>query len=181
MRIITYLTLLLLLMACEETPQKEPLVLWYDSPARNWDEALPIGNGRSGAMIFGRTDNEQLQLNENTLYSGEPSVVFKDVKITPEMFDKVVGLMKAGKYTEASDLVCKNWLGRLHQYYQPFGDLHIQNNKQGEANRYKRTLNISDAVATTVYEQGGTHYEREVFASHPDNVCLLYTSPSPRD
>lgn len=96
MRIITYLTLLLLLMACEETPQKEPLVLWYDSPARNWDEALPIGNGRSGAMIFGRTDNEQLQLNENTLYSGEPSVVFKDVKITPEMFDKVVGLMKAG-------------------------------------------------------------------------------------
>ena len=52
MRIITYLTLLLLLMACEETPQKEPLVLWYDSPARNWDEALPIGNGRSGAMIF---------------------------------------------------------------------------------------------------------------------------------
>ena len=98
MRIITYLTLLLLLMACEETPQKEPLVLWYDSPARNWDEALPIGNGRSGAMIFGRTDNEQLQLNENTLYSGEPSVVFKDVKITPEMFDKVVGLMKAGKY-----------------------------------------------------------------------------------
>ena len=173
MRIITYLTLLLLLMACEETPQKEPLVLWYDSPARNWDEALPIGNGRSGAMIFGRTDNEQLQLNENTLYSGEPSVVFKDVKITPEMFDKVVGLMKAGKYTEASDLVCKNWLGRLHQYYQPFGDLHIQNNKQGEANRYKRTLNISDAVATTVYEQGGTHYEREVFASHPDNVIVM--------
>ena len=173
MRIITYFTLLLLLMACEETPQKEPLVLWYDSPARNWDEALPIGNGRSGAMIFGRTDNEQLQLNENTLYSGEPSVVFKDVKITPEMFDKVVGLMKAGKYTEASDLVCKNWLGRLHQYYQPFGDLHIQNNKQGEANRYKRTLNISDAVATTVYEQGGTHYEREVFASHPDNVIVM--------
>lgn len=173
MLIITYLTLLLLLMACEETPQKKPLVLWYDSPARNWDEALPIGNGRSGAMIFGRTDNEQLQLNENTLYSGEPSVVFKDVKITPEMFDKVVGLMKAGKYTEASDLVCKNWLGRLHQYYQPFGDLHIQNNKQGEANRYKRTLNISDAVATTVYEQGGTHYEREVFASHPDNVIVM--------
>lgn len=89
------------------------------------------------------------------------------------MFDKVVGLMKAGKYTEASDLVCKNWLGRLHQYYQPFGDLHIQNNKQGEANRYKRTLNISDAVATTVYEQGGTHYEREVFASHPDNVIVM--------
>ena len=71
------------------------------------------------------------------------------------MFDKVVGLMKAGKYKTASDLVCKNWLGRLHQYYQPFGDLHIQNNKPGDAAGYKRALNISDAVATTVYKQNG--------------------------
>lgn len=165
MRIISYLISFLLLAACTGTPSKAPLTLWYDKPAQNWDEALPIGNGRAGAMVFGGACKEQLQLNENTLYSGEPSVVFKDVKITPEMFDKVVRLMKAGKYTEVSDLVCKNWLGRLHQYYQPFGDLHIQNNKQGEANQYKRTLNISDAVATTAYEQNGTHYEREVFAS----------------
>ena len=173
MRIITYLISLLLLVACAKTSQKEPLALWYDEPARNWDEALPVGNGRSGAMVFGGIAKEQLQLNENTLYSGEPSVVFKDVKITPEMFDKAVGLMKAGKYTEVSDLVCKNWLGRLHQYYQPFGDLHIQNNKQGEAEQYKRTLNISDAIATTIYEQDGTHYEREVFASHPDDVIVV--------
>ena len=157
MRIITYLISLLLLVACAKTSQKEPLALWYDEPARNWDEALPVGNGRSGAMVFGGIAKEQLQLNENTLYSGEPSVVFKDVKITPEMFDKAVGLMKAGKYTEVSDLVCKNWLGRLHQYYQPFGDLHIQNNKQGEAEQYKRTLNISDAIATTIYQQDGTY------------------------
>ena len=142
MRIITYLTSLLLLAACAKTPQKTPLLLWYDEPARNWNEALPVGNGRSGAMVFGEIDREQLQLNENTLYSGEPSVVFKDVKITPEMFDKVVGLMKAGKYETASDLVCKNWLGRLHQYYQPFGDLHIQNNKPGDTTGYKRALNI---------------------------------------
>ena len=90
------------------------------------------------------------------------------------MFDKVVGLMKAGKYKTASDLVCKNWLGRLHQYYQPFGDLHIQNNKPGDAAGYKRALNISDAVATTVYKQNGVKYEREVFASHPDNVIVMH-------
>ena len=158
MRTISYLISFLLLAACTGTPSKAPLTLWYDKPAQNWDEALPIGNGRAGAMVFGGVEKEQLQLNENTLYSGEPSVVFKDVKITPEMFDKVVGLMKAGKYKTASDLVCKNWLGRLHQYYQPFGDLHIQNNKPGDAAGYKRALNISDAVATTVYKQNGVKY-----------------------
>lgn len=174
MRTISYLISFLLLAACTGTPSKAPLTLWYDKPAQNWDEALPIGNGRAGAMVFGGVEKEQLQLNENTLYSGEPSVVFKDVKITPEMFDKVVGLMKAGKYKTASDLVCKNWLGRLHQYYQPFGDLHIQNNKPGDAAGYKRALNISDAVATTVYKQNGVKYEREVFASHPDNVIVMH-------
>ena len=94
MRTISYLISFLLLAACTGTPSKAPLTLWYDKPAQNWDEALPIGNGRAGAMVFGGVEKEQLQLNENTLYSGEPSVVFKDVKITPEMFDKVVGLMK---------------------------------------------------------------------------------------
>lgn len=90
------------------------------------------------------------------------------------MFDRVTGLMKAGKYTAASDLVCKNWLGRLHQYYQPFGDLHIQNNNHGDAGQYKRTLNISDAIATTAYEQNGIRHEREVFASHPDDVIVIH-------
>lgn len=174
MRIFSYLVSLFLLVACAETPQQKPLTLWYNEPAQNWDEALPIGNGRAGAMVFGGVDKEQLQFNENTLYSGEPSVAFKDVKITPEMFDRIVGLMKAGKYTDASDLVCKHWLGRLHQYYQPFGDLHIQNNLTGTDSSYKRTLNISDAIATTSYEQNGIHYTREVFASHPDDLIMIH-------
>ena len=96
MRIIPYFVFFLCFAACTGTPQKEPLTLWYHEPAHNWDEALPVGNGRAGAMVFGGVEKEQLQLNENTLYSGEPSVVFKDVKITPEMFDRVTGLMKAG-------------------------------------------------------------------------------------
>lgn len=181
MRTLTYLFLLFLLVACAKTPQQESLTLWYNEPAQNWDEALPIGNGRAGAMVFGGVDKEQLQLNENTLYSGEPSVMYKDVKITPEMFDRVVNLMNAGKYTDASNLVCKHWLGRLHQYYQPFGDLYIQNNKQGNASQYKRTLNISDAITTTVYEQNGIRYEREVFASHPDNVIVIHIKSNKAD
>ena len=114
-RVLFSLLLCFCCFACAETQKKESLVLWYNEPSENWNEALPIGNGRAGAMVFGGVDKEQLQLNENTLYSGEPSTVFKDIKITPEMFDKVVGLMKAQKYDEASDLVWKQWLGRVHQ------------------------------------------------------------------
>lgn len=172
-QLLSTLILFLCCLSCAKTPEREPLTLWYHEPAENWNEALPIGNGRAGAMVFGGVDKEQLQLNENTLYSGEPSTAFKDIKITPQMFDKVVGLMKAQKYDEASDLVCKNWLGRLHQYYQPFADLFITNNKPGEVTGYKRELNISDAVTRTVYEQNGIRYEREVFASHPDDVIIV--------
>lgn len=170
-----YFFLLLLLTACSnfDSKDKEPIRLWYDSPAEDWNCALPIGNGRVGAMVFGGTNTEQLQLNENTLYSGEPSVMFKDVKITPEMKDKVVGLMKAGKYPEADKLICKHWLGRLHQYYQPFGNLIITDNHKGKTEDYQRELNISDAVNRTTYKTGDVSYEREVFASNPDDLIVI--------
>ncbi|MEG2066718.1 MAG: glycoside hydrolase family 95 protein [Tannerellaceae bacterium] len=176
-----YFLFLVLFLACDKTPKQEKLALWYNQPAEDWNQALPIGNGHAGAMIFGGVEAEQLQLNENTLYSGEPSVVFKDVKVTPELFDKVNSLMNKHKYKEASDLVCKNWLGRLHQYYQPFADLHLKNNTTGEVSSYNRSLNISDAIARITYTQGGAQYEREVFASNPENVIVLHLSSSKRD
>lgn len=181
MRLLSYVSLILWFAACTQTREKEHLTLWYNEPSANWNEALPIGNGRAGAMVFGGVETEQLQLNENTLYSGEPSVAFKDVKVTPEMFDKVTGLLKAEKYTEATHLVCKNWLGRLHQYYQPFADLYIKNNQQGAVSRYKRELDISEAINRTVYEQNGVRYEREVFASYPDEVIIVHLKSSKAD
>lgn len=78
------------------------VVLWYDSPARNWNEALPVGNGRLGAMVFGGALQEQIQFNDNTLYSGEPSVAFKDIHVTPAQRDEVVRLMRAGEFVQAS-------------------------------------------------------------------------------
>lgn len=164
---------LILISSCTQAAQEEKLVIWYDRPAENWNEALPIGNGHSGAMVFGGVEEEHLQLNENTLYSGEPSVAFKDVKITTEMFDKVVSLMKAGKYPEATDLVCKNWLGRLHQSYEPFGDLYIHSGTAGDSSDYRRSLNISDAVLSAEYSLDGSRFHREVFASYPDNVIVI--------
>ena len=174
------LSTLLLLPACRSSKEKEPLTLWYNEPAANWNEALPVGNGHSGAMIFGGIDEELLQLNENTLYSGEPSVIFNDIKVTPGSLDQVVSLLKNEEYIKANDIVTKQWLGRLHQYYQPFGDLHITNNKKGEISGYKRELNISNAIATTTFTREGATCKREIFASHPDNVIIIrLTSDQP--
>lgn len=170
MRIICCFILLCIL---QEGIYAHGLKLWYRHPAENWNEALPIGNGRSGAMVFGKVDAEILQLNENTLYSGEPATAYKNVKIEPDVFEKVVTLMKKGKYKEGTEIVRKNWLGRLHQYYQPFADLHIKNNQTGAIDSYKRELNIADAIAYTSYTQGGVSYEREVFSSNPDNVIVI--------
>ena len=168
---LLFSTLFILISCVKE--KTESLTLWYNEPATNWNDALPIGNGHAGAMIFGGTDNELLQLNENTLYSGEPSVIFKDIKVTPESLEKVVAFLKNGEHTKANEIVAKQWLGRLHQYYQPFGDLHIESNNSGDVSDYKRELNISNAVATTTFTQAGTTYTREVFASNPDNVIVV--------
>lgn len=166
-------SILCTLMSCQKD-EKEALTIWFNEPASNWNEAFPIGNGHSGAMVFGDTQNELLQLNENTLYSGEPSVIFNDISITSESFDRVVSLLKEGKYTEAyENIVSKKWLGRLHQYYQPFGNLHINNNISGEVSDYKRELNISESVVTTTFTQNDVRYKREIFASYPDNIIVI--------
>ncbi len=164
----------LLLLSCNNQEDNNTLKLWYDSPAANWNEALPVGNGHSGAMVFGNPLDELLQLNENTLYSGEPSVIFDDIEVTPEAFEQVVSLLKAGRYQQANDIVTREWLGRLHQYYQPFGDLHIRSNMTGDVTDYRRELDISQAITTTEYTQDGVKTRREVFASHPDNVIVMH-------
>lgn len=169
-----FFSVLLTLCACTTPPKSEaPIQLWYNEPAATWNDALPIGNGHLGAMVFGGTNTEQLQLNENTLYSGEPSSVYKQITITPEMKRQVVELMKAKEYVKADRFISKHWLGKLHQCYQPLGDLYITSNKEGVASNYRRELNITDAVHTTSFKQNGINYQREVFASNPDNVIVI--------
>ncbi|MDR1723101.1 MAG: glycoside hydrolase family 95 protein [Tannerella sp.] len=168
------ITVLCALTACGQAVERADLRLKYNEPAGNWNEALPIGNGTAGAMIFGGTNKETLSLNENTLYSGEPSVIFKDVKVKPETLDEVVGLMKKGEYGKANEIVRKNWLGRLHQYYQPLGDLYIESNREpSEVADYRRELDISEAVARTTFTQNNITITREIFASHADNVIVI--------
>ena len=170
---LSFCVLFLYLSSCLGIQRGQNLRIWFDKPADNWDEAIPIGNGRAGAMIYGGIEEDHLQLNENTLYSGEPSLAYKDVKITPEMLDKVVGLIRSEEYIEATELIRKNWLARLHHNYQPFGDLLIKSKLVGEASEYTRSVNLSDAMAETMFEQGGIRIKKEYFASHADDVIVF--------
>lgn len=149
-----------------------PMKLWYTTPAANWNEALPIGNGHLGAMIFGAVDEEHLQLNENTLYSGEPSTAYEKVTIAPT-YKKITELIRNNKQQEAEDLVRKNWLGRLHQNYQPLADLFIRTKNTGTVSDYYRELNLDESVVRVSYKQNGINFSREIFASNPDRVIVL--------
>jgi alpha-L-fucosidase 2 len=147
-------------------------ILWYDQPAANWNEALPIGNGFQGAMIFGGITEEHLQINENTLYSGEPSQNYKNVDVTRD-FDRVMQLLREGKNAEADETIRKNWLGRLHANYQPLADLTIKINHSEKATEYRRFLDISNAISGVTYQVNGVKFTREMFASNPDSVIVI--------
>lgn len=156
--------------------QEQTLKLWYEKPAEKWTEALPIGNGRQGAMIFGNPLHEHFQLNENTLYSGEPSSTYKDVNIQSDL-PKVIKMLEEEKYVEADKFVTENWLGRLHQSYQPFGDLYLDfDGNDSDISNFKRELDISNSVSTTSFKLNGVNYVREVFASFPDQLIVIRIS-----
>ena len=147
--------------------------LWYDSPAANWNEALPVGNGHLGMMIFGEVDEERLQMNENTIYSGEPGMEYTRFDIF-KSFPQVVEAAQSGAYPVADSIVRRDWLGRLHQCYQPLADVYIKyDHGEGEPANYYRELDIANSVYTMTYTQNGVNYKREYFASNPDRVMVL--------
>lgn len=174
-----FLFVLYILCGCQ-ADEKTPLTLWYNQPAANWNEALPLGNGRLGAMVYGKTDHEVLQLNDNTLYSGEPATAWKGLDIRPT-YNEVESMLRAGKYAEATTFLQKNWLGRLHQNYQPLGEWHVQNHLQGEITGYKRELDIRNSVMRISYTQNGVSYTRELFASAPDGVIVMRLTCDKKD
>ena len=158
----------------EASAPHEPLSLWYRHPAQKWVEALPIGNGRQGAMVFGGVLREHLQLNEATLWSGEPrdgnNPGAKDV------LPKIRAALFAGHYAEA-DKLCRQMQGPYTESYMPLGDLYLD--FEGIANapspvfNYMRTLDLHRAVVTTRYTQNGILFTRDVFADNPDQVTVI--------
>lgn len=147
-------------------------ILWYEQPAANWNEALPVGNGRLGGMVFGGAPNERIQLNEDTLWDGHPRE-----RINPraaEALPEVQRLLFEGKHREAETLAREAMLGVPERIksYQSLGDLWIRI-PEGEIDGYRRWLDLDSALAVTEYTLDGVRHRREVFASAPDDVLVI--------
>lgn len=147
--------------------------LWYRQPAKNWNEALPVGNGSMGAMVFGDTQRERIQLNEKTMWAGmpRPEAPKEAYKALPEMRR----LAFAGKYSEAEALAQKRFLVDFDwpRSYQTLGDLRLDFGDRGAVTDYRRELDLTRGLATTRYRVGGHEFVETVFANHPSNVIVV--------
>lgn len=150
-------------------------VLWYRQPATRWVEALPVGNGRLGGMIFGGVDQEHIQLNEDTVWAGE-----KRDRVNPEALknlSEVRRLLFAGKPLQAQDLADRTLMGipaRLPPY-QSLGDLWIKfRQRNAQVTEYRRELDIVNGIARTSYRLGEAHFTRTVFASAVDQLLVIH-------
>lgn len=167
----------ILFASCSQKEEEHVMKLWYEKPAGNWEEALPIGNGRLGAMIYGTVEQEQLQLNEETVWAGEPG------NNLPERFNEVLpGIRKLlfeKKYQEAQDLA----MSRIPRQaptnlnygmpYQSVGEVMIDFEHQGDISEYYRELDVRNAVSMIRYKANGVNFKREYFATAVDQVIAV--------
>lgn len=155
-------------------------LLWYRQPATSWNEALPIGNGRLGAMVFGGVESERIQLNEDTIWAGE-----KRDRLNPagaKNLAEVRRLLFAGKAKEAEQLAEQTIISIPKHLppYQPLGDLRLRFSGQEEVSAYRRELDLDSAVARVTYRSGDVRFTREVFSSALDQVIVIrLTSDKP--
>lgn len=154
-------------------PAADVNLLWYDRPATRWVEALPVGNGRVSAMIFGGVSEERLQLNEGTLWAGGPyDPVNPQAR---EALPRVRDLVNQGNYRDAAQLISQRVMARpLGQMpYQTVGSLSLKFPGGADYSEYRRELDLDSATATVRYTSGGVRHTREVFANAPDNVIVM--------
>jgi len=162
-------------------PNPNPhLRLWYRRPAQAWTQALPIGNGRLGAMIFGGAGHETFQINEDTFWSGSPYVADNPDHLTH--LDEIRQLIFAGRQEEAKELAGTMMAQPLQQMnYQPAGYLEIDSHFDAVGD-YLRELDIQNAISTVSFKHGASRFKRESFASAPDGVIAIQiTSSQPAD
>ena len=166
--------------ACGGEKAPAPLELWYPRPADPWVEALPVGNGRLGAMVFGRTVSERIQFNEDTVWQGEPHS-YANVG-SRRWLGRIRSLLLDGKQKEAEDLAMERFMSVPlgQKAYQSFGDLLIDRKGVDEADvtEYRRSLNIGEAVARSEFTSGGIRHLQEVFASFPRQLVVVRLTAS---
>lgn len=152
--------------------------LAFYKPASTWNEALPLGNGRIGAMVFGGVKDERLQINEATLWGGAPHDYTNPNAY--DSLDEVRRLIFAGQITEAEKLSESKMMGnpKLLMPYQPFCDLRLHFASEESANDYRRVLSLDDATVVTTYSINGIRFQREAFISYPDQVLVVRLTAS---
>ena len=147
-------------------------LLWYRQSAYSWNEALPLGNGRLGAMVYGDPLNERICLNEDTLWSGKPD--FCANPTAKAAYKEARRLVLEGRYSEAQRLMERDFTGTFSQLYMPLGDLHLRMRPTGPISNHTRCLDLSTGVHRVEFEMGGAKYTREMFVSFPDQVVAMH-------
>ena len=147
-------------------------LVWYDAPAQVWQQALPIGNGHLGGMIYGGAAQERVALNHDELWSGTPCD--KTVPGADGVFQQARAHALKGELVEATNLLESEAFQSTHsEAYLPLGDLLLDFASSGEVTEYRRGLDLENAIAFVEYEQGGARFRRDIFASHPANAIVV--------
>jgi len=167
---------ILLIVSCTTREEDPSLKLWYDQPAKSWNEALPVGNGRLGAMVFGGVTRDRIQFNEETLWTGAPHDYAHEGAVN--YLEDLRQLLREGKQDQAQELAMKEFMSipLTQKAYQPFGDLFLYFPDHEDYTDYRRELDISKAICRTSYRVGKVQYTREVLASHPDQLIVIKVS-----
>lgn len=173
-----YLLLFALVMAASAgaapAARPAPLELWYLQPARQWTEALPVGNGRLGGMVFGDPDRGRIQLNEDTVWAGGPNL--PGLTPTPADVQHVRALLDAGNYNDADAYMVAHFSNKSCVCsYQPLGDLRLTwTDAKGPVSDYRRDLDLRTAIASATWRRDGATFREETFASYPDQVLVTH-------
>ncbi len=178
MKYVVFLSLLFVHCICFSQTNAN-LKLWYTTPSgKTWENALPIGNGRLGAMIYGNVSTETIQLNEHTLWSGSPNR--NDNPLALDSLAEMRKLIFEGKQKEAERLANKVIISKKShgQMFEPAGELQLRFEGHDNYSNYYRELDIEKAIAKTTYKVGDVSYTREVLASFPDRVIVMHLTAS---
>ena len=145
--------------------------IWFNQPAKVWNEAIPIGNGTLGGMVYGGIESDTIKINEETLWSGGPRDLqnYEAIRYLPEIRQ----LLNEGKTRKAEKLIDKTMLGEYNESYMPMGDLIINSSPNGKVENYIRKLDIDNGMVTVDYSIDDVQYKKEVFASFPDKAIIV--------
>nr|WP_321408633.1 glycoside hydrolase family 95 protein [uncultured Carboxylicivirga sp.] len=173
-RILLNILVTILLIGCNSSNIDNDLKLWYDKPAIHFEEALVIGNGKTGATVFGGVHTDKIHLNDATLWSGEPV----DRYMNPETYKNIPAVREAleNEDYKLAEQLNKKIQGKFSQSYAPLGTMYLEFNKPKDIVDYYRELDISNAVAKVKYKCDGVTYYREYLVSNPDKLMVIKLS-----